>query len=280
MINAFTVDVEDYFHVQAFERHIDRASWPQFEGRVVGSTHRLLALLDRHAVRGTFFVLGWVAQRFADLVRQIRAAGHDVGTHSYWHRLVYEQTPDEFRRDLRDSKAVLEDILGESVSCYRAPSFSITPRSAWALEILAEEGIGCDSSIFPIRRDRYGWPGGARLPHRIDTPRGQLWEFPLSTVRLGRWNLPIAGGGYFRLYPFGMTSHGLARLNRGGQPFVFYVHPWELDPDQPRLDVGSLLGRFRHYVNLRSTYAKLDRLLSRFRFDTLRSALEAAPTME
>lgn len=276
VINAFTVDVEDYFHVQAFERYIDRRHWGEYESRVVPNTHRLLRLLECHQVRGTFFVLGWVARRFPTLVRDIRRAGHDVGSHSYWHRLIYEQTPKAFRRDLRESKAVLEDILGEPVRSYRAPSFSIVQNSIWALDILAEEGIRYDSSIFPIHHDRYGIPGAARLPHELGTQSGKMWEFPMSTVRLLRWNVPIAGGGYFRLYPLAFTSRMLASLNRNGCPFVFYVHPWEVDPDQPRLGVGSLKSRFRHYVNLHSTHGKLDKLLGRFRFDRLSTALHAA----
>jgi polysaccharide deacetylase family protein (PEP-CTERM system associated) len=214
-----------------------------------------------------------VAQRHPNLVREIQSAGHEIGSHSYWHRLIYEQTPEVFRRDLRQSKAVLEDILGDRITSYRAPSFSITRQSMWALDILAEEGIRYDSSIFPIHHDRYGVPNGQRFPYRVDTTSGDLWEFPLSTVRVRRWNLPIAGGGYFRLYPFSVTRRMLARINRGGNPFVFYVHPWELDPDQPRLGLGSMKSRFRHYVNLRSTHEKLDRLLGRFRFGTLREAL-------
>jgi polysaccharide deacetylase family protein (PEP-CTERM system associated) len=243
---------------------------------VVASTQRVLALLDRHQVAGTFFVLGWVARRFPDLVRSIARAGHEVGSHSYWHRLVYEQTPEAFRSDLRESKAVIEDTLGQPVRCYRAPTFSIVKTSLWALNILAEEGIQHDSSIFPIHHDRYGIPGYPTVPHAISTPAGRLLEFPMSTVRVLRRNLPVAGGGYFRLYPLRISLRLLNRLNRQGTPFVFYIHPWELDPEQPRMTVGSAKTRFRHYVNLGSTERKLDRLLPRFRFGQLPTSLHAA----
>jgi polysaccharide deacetylase family protein (PEP-CTERM system associated) len=217
-----------------------------------------------------------VARRFPHLVRDIQRAGHEVGSHGYWHRLIYEQSPDEFRRDLRESKAVLEQILGQPVRCYRAPSFSIVQKSIWALDILAEEGIQYDSSVFPIHHDRYGMPGARRWPHELATPYGTIREFPLSTLRLARWNVPVAGGGYFRLYPMGLTRRMLQRVNRHGRPFVFYVHPWEVDPEQPRLRVGSLKSRCRHYINLQSTYSKLERLLASFRFDGVCAALHAA----
>ncbi len=275
-INAFTVDVEDYYHVSAFERQIDRAQWDRYESRVVANTHRILKMLARHDVRATFFVLGWVAEKFPDLVRQIQAGGHEIGSHGYWHRLIYRMSPDEFRDDLIRGREVLRQITGEPVVAYRAPSFSITRKSLWALEILAAEGFRFDSSVFPIYHDRYGIPGAKVSIHQIDTPAGPLWEFPVSVVRLGRINLPVSGGGYFRLYPLPLTLRFLANINRKqGRPFVFYVHPWELDPDQPRLQSGSRLSRTRHYVNLASTEKKLDLLLRKFRFGPLSEVIEA-----
>jgi polysaccharide deacetylase family protein (PEP-CTERM system associated) len=275
VVNAFTVDVEEHFQVQAFEHLAPRNHWHRYESRVADNTFRLLELLATYEVRATFFVLGWIARRHPSLVRAIQRAGHEIGSHGYWHSLVYQQTPAEFRSDLRQSKAVLEDLTSQPVRSYRAPSFSIMKRSWWALDILAEEGIGYDASIFPVYHDRYGIPDACRQPHVIETTRGPIWEFPASTLRVGRVNLPIAGGGYFRLYPAPLTLAGLSYLNRHGEPFVFYIHPWEIDPRQPRLRDAPLRSRFRHYVNLRSTQRKLARLLERFRFGSLIDAIDA-----
>ncbi|MHB1035988.1 MAG: XrtA system polysaccharide deacetylase [Pirellulales bacterium] len=269
-LNAFTVDVEDYYHVSGFEHHVSRRSWHAYKSRVVPNTHRMLDLLEEHGVRATFFVLGWVAERFPRLVREIRDAGHEVGSHSYWHRLIYRLTPEEFREDLVRSRDVLQDILGEAVTAFRAPSFSITKHSLWALDILVEEGFRYDSSIFPVYHDRYGIPGARPDLHEIATEAGPLWEFPTSVLQFGKLNIPVSGGGYFRLYPVKWTLRCLARINRTWRrPFVFYVHPWEIDPGQPRLGIGSLKTRFRHYVNLSSTESKLRLLLGRFRFARL-----------
>ncbi|MGD9644479.1 MAG: XrtA system polysaccharide deacetylase [Pirellulales bacterium] len=278
MLNAFTVDVEDYFQVSAFERHVDRARWPEYESRVVDNTLRMLRLLERRQVRGTFFVLGWVAERYPDLIRTIHRASHEVASHGYWHRLVYEQTPDDFRRDLQESRAAIAQATGVEVTMYRAPSFSITPRSLWALDVLIEEEFTVDASVFPIRHDRYGLPAAQRGLHRLATPAGEtIWEFPASTVRLAGFNLPVAGGGYFRLYPWQLTRRLLSRLNHSErQPFVFYTHPWEIDPAQPRIAGPGLRSRFRHYVNLASTVEKLERLLDEFEFTTLGNLLNQA----
>lgn len=266
-VNAFTVDVEDYFQVTGFESHIRRDEWSQFESRVEHSTHRILDLLDERQVRGTFFVLGWTAEHFPALVREIHTRGHEIGSHSYWHRLVYELTPGEFRSDLQRSRDVLEAITGHAVTSYRAPSFSITSRSLWALEILVEEGFTSDSSIYPVHHDRYGIPNAERRVHRLATPAGEIWEFPPSVVRRAGFNLPVSGGGYFRLYPAAMTHSCLRSINRSQrQPFMFYIHPWEVDPEQPRLKVGSTVSRLRHYVNLAHTERKLRDLLGSFRF--------------
>lgn len=275
VLNAFTVDVEDYYQVSAFEKHVPRDQWDQWESRVVANTRRILALLDRRQVKGTFFVLGWVAQRHPRLVREIHAQGHEIGSHGYWHRLIYEHSPGDFRDNLRRSRNVLEDAIAR-VTAHRAASFSITARSLWALEILVDEGFSVDSSIFPIHHDRYGIPGAEPRLHRLATPAGPLWEFPPSVARIARMNLPVSGGGYFRLYPLFWTHYCLGRINRRGrQPFVFYIHPWEIDPDQPRVAGPSRLTRFRHYVSLGQTERKLDRLLARFRFGRVSNVVAA-----
>jgi polysaccharide deacetylase family protein (PEP-CTERM system associated) len=276
-LNVFTVDVEDYFQVSAFEHDIARSAWDDLPSRVVPSTHRLLELLGRHQVRGTFFVLGYVARKFPGLVRQIHTAGHEVGSHSYWHRLIYTQTPEQFRADLRQSKAVLEDAIGAPVTAFRAPSFSITRRSLWSLEVLVEEGFRSDSSIFPTHHDRYGIPGAQATIHTLHTPSGPLAEFPPTIARYGRFAVPVGGGGYFRLYPYSLSRMLLARIAcREQRPFMFYVHPWEVDPDQPRLRAGSRLSRFRHYVNLASTESKLERLVRDFPFGRMQDVLACA----
>jgi polysaccharide deacetylase family protein (PEP-CTERM system associated) len=270
LINALTVDVEDYFQVSSFERVVDRREWFSRESRVVASTERLLNLFAQHNVRGTFFILGWVAQKFPRLVRDIASAGHELACHSHWHRLIYDLTPAAFREDLRQSKQVIEDAAGACVTAFRAPSFSITGRSLWALEILVEEGFTVDSSIFPTRHDRYGMPDAKPEIHVLDTPAGPITELPMTVCPLPGVTLPVGGGGYFRLYPWAITRRLLARVNHSaGRPFVFYVHPWEVDPDQPRIKGGSRLSHFRHYVNLSTTATKIDRMLREFRFGTV-----------
>jgi polysaccharide deacetylase family protein (PEP-CTERM system associated) len=271
VLNALTVDVEDYFQVSAFDAIIARSSWDSFESRIALGTAKILSALDAAGVRATFFVLGWVAERHPDLVRQIHAAGHEIGCHGYWHELVYQQTPETFRHDLRRARRAVEDAIGEQIAAYRAPSFSITRRSVWALDILIDEGFVIDSSIYPTVHDRYGLPGAPLGPHRIVRPHGSLWEFPLPVCRRFGLPLPVGGGGYFRLYPYGLTRAGLRALNYVGRPFATYIHPWELDPEQPRLTVGWLRA-FRHYVNLHRTEERLKQLLADFRFGTLSDA--------
>lgn len=271
--NALTIDVEDYFQVAALAEAVRRDDWDSMEYRVEANTDRLLDLLDRYNTRATFFTLGWVAERSPELVRRIRDAGHEVASHGYSHQLIYNQTPDVFREETRRSKAILEDILGEAVTGYRAASYSITSRSRWALDILAEEGFTWDSSIFPVHHDRYGMPGTPHEPYLLQTPNGStLTEFPLSTCDLGSYRLPIAGGGYFRLFPYWLTHWGLGRINRAGQPFIFYLHPWEIDTGQPRLRVKAL-SRFRHYNNLGKCMGRLERLLEDFRFGSVSEVL-------
>lgn len=278
LVNAFTVDVEDYYHVTGFADRIEPTTWEHYPSRVVASTHRILNLLERHQVHGTFFILGWVANRHPELVRDIQKAGHEIGGHSYWHRLIYNLTPDEFRADLQLSHDVISQITGDPVRLHRAPSFSITQKSLWALDILVEEGIEIDSSIFPVHHDRYGLPDAEPRPHRLETASGSLWEFPPSVYQIGNYRLPVGGGGYFRLYPYQFTRHCLQATGRRHQsPFMFYIHPWEVDPDQPRM-VGPWLTRLRHYVNLGKTERKLDRLLSDFPFDAISRALEPVPS--
>jgi polysaccharide deacetylase family protein (PEP-CTERM system associated) len=273
MVNAMTVDVEDYFQVSAFDRVVSRDAWPSMESRVVANTERLLDLFDEFSVRGTFFVLGWVADRQPALVRTIVSRGHELASHGYGHRLVYTQTPDEFRDDVRRAKRVLEDTAGVEVRGYRAPSFSVTTASVWALDVLLEERYRYDASIFPIRHDRYGIPDAPRWPHTIERPGGRVFEVPGSTLRVGGTNLPVAGGGYFRILPYAWTRFGISRLNEvERQPIVFYLHPWEIDPDQPRLN-ASAIGRFRHYRNLHKTEVRLRRLMRDFRFGSLATVL-------
>ena len=273
IVNAFTVDVEDYFQVSGFERDIPRTAWGSFECRVVDSTQRLLELLSRNNVRGTFFILGWIAARYPRLVREIQQAGHELGSHSYWHRLIYDLSPQEFRQDLRDSIAAISDAAGVAVTSFRAPSFSITARSLWALELLAECGIRVDSSIFPLRHDRYGMPEAATGIHALETPAGTICEFPPTVASLFNMNLPAAGGGYFRMYPWSVMRQLLNQVQRQGRPLMFYVHPWEVDPEQPRLSAGSAMGRFRHYLNLATTLPKLERLLGAYRFGTMSESI-------
>jgi polysaccharide deacetylase family protein (PEP-CTERM system associated) len=269
VINAMTVDVEDYFQVSAFDRSVPRSEWDGFESRVVRNTRRLLELFDHADVRATFFVLGWVAERHPSLVRRIAEAGHELASHGFSHRLVYEQSPEEFREDLRRSRAALSAAASAPVYGYRAPSFSITARSLWALDIIREEGFLYDASIFPVRHDRYGIPSAPRHFHALTQNGGTLLECPGSTVTVAGMNLPVAGGGYFRILPYAWSRWGISRLNtHEGRPAIFYMHPWEIDAAQPRLP-GPLLSRFRHYTNLHKTERRLTRLLSEFRFAPL-----------
>ncbi len=284
VVNAMSVDVEDYFQASVFDRLVSRESWPERESRVVANTHRLLEFFERRQVRATFFILGWVAERFPELAREIAKGGHEIASHGFHHQLVYSLTPDQFREDVRRAKATIEAATGSAVRGYRAPSFSIVRSSLWALDVLIEEGYSYDASIFPIHHDRYGIPDAPRHAHVIQRKAGSIVEVPGSTVRAGGTNLPIAGGGYFRLLPYACTKWGMARVNAvDGVPVVFFIHPWEVDPDQPRLPV-SRLARWRHYSNLDDTLKRLDQLVSDFAFDTVARVFEAplgpAPAVE
>jgi len=274
MLNALTIDVEDYYHVSAFEAVVPFTDWEHYESRVEQNTYRLLDLLDAHTTKATFFVLGWVAEWHPALIRTLVARGHEVASHRYTHRRVYTQTPAQFRTETRRAKCLLEDMLGQPIRGYRAASYSITTHSLWALEVLREEGFVYDSSIFPIRHDLYGIPRHPRFCHVIPGPSGvPLVEFPLSTLRLGRTNVPLAGGGYLRLFPYAYTRWGIRYLNRReGQPAVVYLHPWEVDPAQPRLPVGTL-ARFRHYTNLHKMEERFVQLLQDFSFGTMSEVL-------
>lgn len=274
ILNAMTVDVEDYFHVAALADSIDRARWNDMEYRAEQSTRKLLDLFDEQQIRATFFVLGWVARRSPALIREIHDRGHEVASHGMSHLLVFNQTPAEFESETRESKALLEDIIGAPVLGYRASTYSITKRSLWALDILKEAGFLYDSSIFPIRHDVYGIPDAPQVPSRINTPKGaSIVEFPMSTAPMMGMKVPVSGGGYFRLLPYWLTRAGLRKLNRQlERPFIFYLHPWEVDPEQPRVRTG-LKSRLRHYTNLEQTLGRLRRLIGEFRFGTVRDVL-------
>jgi polysaccharide deacetylase family protein (PEP-CTERM system associated) len=263
------VDLEEYFQVNGFERWVPRNSWDSIESRLVVGTKRLLDLLARHDARATFFVLGWVAERHADLVRRIAAAGHEIASHGHEHQRITTLSPVAHRADVRRSKAVLEDCTGQAVAGFRAPSFSITPRTAWALEVLVEEGYRYDSSLFPIRRPGYGFPGAHSAPHVLETPSGPLAELPLATTTLAGVRLPAAGGGYLRQLPVGLMRRALREHAARGLSAMCYIHPWELDPDQPRLGVPWLT-RVRHYRNLRRVEPLLDSLMTAYPFVSVR----------
>lgn len=301
IINALTIDLEDYFMVSAFESVVKRECWHLHESRIERNTRKVLDILDgadgNTGVKATFFCLGWVGERYPYLIREIDRRGHEIACHSYDHQLVYRMTPEQFREDVSISKRILEDASGKKVIGYRAPSYSITQKSLWALDVLGEEGYRYDSSIFPIHHDRYGIPtaprfsflvklngnGGnetrvpadfERMPLREPEPGEPcddcIVEYPISTVKMMGLNIPISGGGYMRLFPYGVIRKGLLQINTGEkQPFVFYLHPWEFDPEQPRMTNISVLSRFRHYVNLDGTAEKLKRLLGDFKFSSM-----------
>jgi polysaccharide deacetylase family protein (PEP-CTERM system associated) len=264
VLNAMTVDVEDYFHVTAFAAAIDRKSWSNLECRVERNTRLLLELFARRGVRITFFVLGWVAERYPALIRELQQAGHEVACHGMTHELVYKQTPENFREETHRSKSILEDLIGVKVRGYRAATYSITSKSLWALDILENLGFDYDSSVFPVHHDLYGIPGASRAPFKVAS--GRLLEIPLTTVKVLGRVLPCAGGGYFRLLPYRFFRWALKRVNGDGASCVFYLHPWEIDPQQPRVPGASLLSRFRHYTNLDATEDRLGRLLADFRW--------------
>jgi polysaccharide deacetylase family protein (PEP-CTERM system associated) len=268
-----SVDVEDYFQVEAFSDCVSRSSWDSWPSRVVDNTKRCLDLLDRHETKATFFLVGWVADKFPRLPLEIAARGHELGCHSYWHRTIFSLTPAQFREDLRQSRDVIEQSGGSRVLGFRAPSWSITRDSLWALDILAEEGFLYDSSIFPIAHDIYGVPDAPRTPYSHTCASGvRLAEFPPATISLFGWNLPAAGGGYLRLLPAWYHHLAFRAAEREGHPLVVYFHPWELDPEQPRIK-AKLRSRFRHYTNISRMEGRLAALMSRYRFRSFRDLL-------
>lgn len=276
MKHVLSVDVEDYFQVEAFAGSVDRESWDRWPSRVVANTQRVLDLFDQHDAKATFFFVGWVAARFPHLVREVQSRGHELACHSYWHRTVYSLSPDEFRRDTRQAKQAIEDAAGAAVNGYRAPSWSITKASLWALDILAEEGFTYDSSIYPIHHDLYGVPGAKRFPYTHTCGNGlKLREYPPATLRLLGTNFPVAGGGYLRIFPSACTELAFRTFEKSyRERVVVYLHPWELDPEQPRIG-GPLKSRLRHYTNLRRMQAKLGGVLGRHSFARFSDVLAA-----
>jgi len=279
IVHAMTVDVEDYFHVAALAEKVKPQQWGDMPSRVESSTQTLLGLFEEKGIKATFFILGWVAERNPALVREIHAAGHEIASHGYSHQLVYAQTPEVFKEETERSKKLLEDLSGASVTGYRAASYSITRHSLWALDILAELGFTWDSSIFPVRHDRYGIPRSPTSPYKLITPnRSTLKELPLTAARVMGASIPAAGGGYFRQYPLALSKWLFRRASEGEtKPQIFYLHPWEVDPDQPRIDGLSWLSRFRHYTNLRKCLPRLEKMIDEFHFSTVSESLGSVP---
>ena len=271
---AMTVDVEDYYHVSAFEKNINPNEWSNLPSRVERNTKELLELFAEHNVSCTFFILGWIAEKYPELVRIIDEAGHEVASHGYSHQLIYNQTPEKFTEETRRSKDIIEDIIQKQIQGYRGSSYSITRRSLWALEILAECGFVWDSSIFPVRHDRYGIPNTPTSPYIISLPGNKFMrEFPLTTAKVAGMQVPAAGGGYFRLYPYWLSKF-LLKKACAKSPGIFYLHPWEIDPAQPRVEGASMFSKFRHYNNLDICKDRLQLLMSDFRFESVSSILE------
>jgi polysaccharide deacetylase family protein (PEP-CTERM system associated) len=268
--SVISVDVEDYFHVEAFTDIVNRGNWDTYPCRVETNTQRVMDLLDRCGVKGTFFILGWVAERYPRLVAEIAARGHEPACHSYWHRLIYNLDPQEFRADTQRAKECIEQAAGQPVFGYRAPSFSIVSKSAWALEVLKELGFRYDSSVFPVKHDVYGTASAPRRPFQVATPSGPITEYPMTTFHFGSSpNLPVGGGGYLRIFPYWYTKMGVERVWGEGLPVVSYIHPWEFDPEQPRLS-GRLKSRLRHYTNLTKTEERLGKLIRLGEFTAFR----------
>ena len=272
-LHIMSVDVEDYFQVEAFAGSVSRESWDQWPSRVVNNTRRILEMFAHYQIRATFFFLGWVAHRFPGLVREVHNAGHELACHSYWHRPVYKLTADEFRKDTRMAVDALQQAAGARILGYRAPTWSITKQCAWALDILAQEGFAYDSSIYPIQHDLHGTPDGHRFAYtHLCEGGGKLIEFPPTTLRLGGVNFPAAGGGYLRIFPLAYTRWAFRHVEAQRQPVVVYIHPWELDPEQPRV-AAKLRSRVRHYTNLHRTEHRLRALLQEYCFHRFQDAL-------
>jgi polysaccharide deacetylase family protein (PEP-CTERM system associated) len=275
IMNAFTVDVEEYFQVEGFATVIENRHWDAYPRRSREQTKRVLDLLEAHQVRGTFFVLGWVAERDPGLVKSIHAAGHEIASHGFGHKMIGGMTPEEFREDVRVSKEVLEGITGSKIHGYRAPTFSILEKTAWAYDILLHEGYRYSSSVFPFWHDRYGWPGFGHSPRRMaSNADGDLWEVPMSVGTVGPFKIPFGGGGYLRSYPLTLTKALFRRLERAGRHAVLYIHPWELDTGHPAVK-APLLRRLRHYIGIPKLESKLLDLLQTKKFGTVSQLLEA-----
>ena len=276
-LNAMSFDVEDYFQVQAFADVCDRARWDGYESRVERNTNLILDLLAEHGTRATFFTLGWIAERHPAIVRRVVAEGHELASHGYAHHRVDQQTPEQFRADIRETKKILEGTAGVPIRGYRAATFSVGASTPWAFRVLEEEGYAYSSSVYPVAHDNYSNPDAPRFAYR---PEGtsNLWEYPISTIRLGGRNIPCGGGGYFRLAPYAAFRRAIAHINeREHQSAIFYLHPWEVDPDQPRPEGVSLKSRVRHYLNLSRTVPRLKRLLQDFRWDRIDRVFAAHP---
>ncbi|MDR2344693.1 MAG: DUF3473 domain-containing protein [Planctomycetaceae bacterium] len=275
MQNAFSVDVEDYYQVGAFARIISFGDWNKWESRVVTNTRRILDILESaiKPVKATFFVLGWIAERHPDLVPEIVSRGHEIASHGFCHQLVYEQTEEAFRNDVTISRQILCSQSQQEVIGFRAPSFSIVSRTPWAHQILAETGYKYDSSVFPIYHDLHGNPNAPREIYTIETSAGSIQEFPPAVIKILGQNIPVGGGGYFRFFPYFVTKMCLKTVNKQNLPFVFYIHPWETDPLQPRIPNAPLKSRFRHYLNLNRTTKRLKKLLNDFNFTTIKNIL-------
>lgn len=274
MKHALTIDVEDFFHVGAFSKVIQPEQWASIDGgRVVENTQKLLSMFKECNYSATFFVLGWVADKYPDLVKQIHEEGFEVASHGWSHQLVYTQTEETFYEETKRSKECLEGLIGRPVRGYRAASYSITSKSVWALDILADLGFEYDSSLFPVKHDVYGMPGTPFHPYHQKVGQGRaIAEFPLSTYNMMGYRLPIAGGGYFRLFPYWFSKFCFKSIESSDKPFVFYLHPWEIDPEQPRVG-ASLKSKFRHYNNLSKCENRLRRLLKDFEFDSMENVL-------
>ncbi len=273
MLNALTVDVEDYYHVRALEPYIHAKAWDYLPTRVVANTMRILEILEKHGVKATFFVLGWVARKIPSLIREIQERGHELASHGYEHKLAYEMTREEFRADVRKSKNLIEDITGTKINGFRATSFSITSKNLWCLDVLIEEGFSYDSSIFPIYRSDYGISDWHPFPKLISCSSGEIYELPPSTVSFFKGRLPVAGGAYLRFFPLGFIARGIRKVNTvESKSAVLYIHPWELDTDQPRIKAHTLAA-LRHYGGIGKLESKLIRLLKEYRFGTAKEVI-------
>lgn len=266
IINALTIDVEDWFHASVFNHKISEKEWNKCQSRVTNNVKKILGILQHKNVKATFFILGWVAEKHPEIVELIQSYGHELSTHGYAHKLIYKQTPQEFKTDVKASIEIIESISGTKVIGYRAPSYSIIYETFWAYEVIGELGIKYDSSIFPIKHDIYGVPFAPRFPYKIALDHGmEIYEFPLSTIKIFGKNFPIAGGGYFRLFPYWFIKMGIKKLNNSGKPVIIYFHPWELDPFFPRMKLG-VTKNLRTYCNLMLTEQKLKWLINDFKF--------------